>query len=293
MNISQFSSISFPTFGIEINPPRGINLFGLDIRLYGILVALGMLFAICYGIKRSKEFGLKDEDIMDAVLIILPLSVICARLYYCIFSWDYFSTHLNDLLNFRKGGLAIYGGLIGAAIMIPIFCKIKKMPIFALLDITLLGTMMGQSIGRWGNFLNREAFGATTDNFMRMGLFNTITNTYEYYHPTFLYESIWNFIGFFVLQKLSRKRTYDGQIALGYTAWYGFGRMFIEGLRMDSLYMGPIRISQLVAAVTFIMATAIMIIIYRKNPDPKKMAVNLIKEVETKSKHTNNRRIKK
>ena len=139
------------------------------------------------------------------------------------------------------------------------FCRIKKIKIGTVLDLVSLGFLIGQSIGRWGNFINREAFGAATDSFFRMGLYNTVTGAWEYYHPTFLYESVWNAVGFVLLHVLSKHRKYDGEIALGYVAWYGLGRCLIEGLRMDSLYWGSVRVSQLLAGVSCAAAVCILI----------------------------------
>ena len=140
----------------------------------------------------------------------------------------------------------------------------------------LLGFLIGQSVGRWGNFFNREAFGAPTESVFRMGLYNTVTNAWEYYHPTFLYESVWNLTGFVLLHFLSKHRKYDGQVALGYAAWYGLGRAIIEGLRMDSLYWGPFRVSQVLAAVTCVTAVAILIWQSFRPHDPAKLYVNQV-----------------
>ena len=155
-----------------------------------------------------------------------------------------------------------------------VFCKIKKCSLPALLDLVSLGFLIGQFIGRWGNFFNREAFGAATDAVTRMGLFNTVTGVTEYYHPTFLYESVWNLAGFLLLHFLSRKKQYDGQIALGYCAWYGLGRAFIEGLRMDSLYWGPFRVSQLLAAGSCAVAVAVLLVQAFRPHDAARLAVN-------------------
>ena len=156
-----------------------------------------------------------------------------------------------------------------------IFSRWKKIDFFAVLDLVLLGFLIGQSMGRWGNFFNREAFGAETDVFCRMGLFNSHTQSWEYHHPTFLYESLWNAVGFVLLHFLSKRRKYDGQVALGYAAWYGLGRSVIEGLRTDSLYIPgtPIRVSQLLAAVTC--AAAVLVLVYKamKPQDPNKLYV--------------------
>ena len=276
LNPSHFTEISFPGLGIEINPIRSIEIFGLSIHLYGIMIALGLMLAVIYACRRSKQFGLKSEDLTDGVLFIVPFAVLCARLYYCIFQWDSYKDNLVRIFYIWEGGLAIYGGVIGAAIGILVFARVKKIRVGAVLDITSLGFLIGQSIGRWGNFFNREAFGAETNSILRMGLLNKYTNQITYYHPTFLYESLWNAAGFVLLHHLSKKRKYDGQVALLYVAWYGLGRTFIEGLRMDSLYWGPFRVSQMLAAITcFIAVAALMYFHFFKQPDPGKMQVRL------------------
>ena len=276
LNPSHFTEISFPGLGIEINPIRSINIFGLSIHLYGIVIALGLMLAVIYACRRSKQFGLKAEDLTDGVLFIVPFAVLCARLYYCIFEWDSYKGDFLRIFRIWEGGLAIYGGVIGAAIGILVFARVKKIRVGAVLDITSLGFLIGQSIGRWGNFFNREAFGAETNSILRMGLLNKYTNQITYYHPTFLYESLWNAAGFVLLHFLSKKRKYDGQVALLYVAWYGLGRTFIEGLRMDSLYWGPFRVSQLLAALScFAAVAALMFFHYFKQPDSSKMQVRL------------------
>ena len=276
LNPSHFTEISFPGLGIEINPIRSINIFGLSIHLYGIVIALGLMLAVIYACRRSKQFGLKAEDLTDGVLFIVPFAVLCARLYYCIFEWDSYKDDFLRIFRIWEGGLAIYGGVIGAAIGILVFARVKKIRVGAVLDITSLGFLIGQSIGRWGNFFNREAFGAETNSILRMGLLNKYTNQIAYYHPTFLYESLWNAAGFVLLHFLSKKRKYDGQVALLYVAWYGLGRTFIEGLRMDSLYWGPFRVSQLLAALScFAAVAALMFFHYFKQPDSSKMQVRL------------------
>ena len=276
LNPSHFTEISFPGLGIEINPIRSIDIFGLSIHLYGIVIALGLMLAVIYACRRSKQFGLKAEDLTDGVLFIVPFAVLCARLYYCIFEWDSYKGDFLRIFRIWEGGLAIYGGVIGAAIGILVFAMVKKIRVGAVLDITSLGFLIGQSIGRWGNFFNREAFGAETNSILRMGLLNKYTNQITYYHPTFLYESLWNAAGFVLLHHLSKKRKYDGQVALLYVAWYGLGRTFIEGLRMDSLYWGPFRVSQLLAALScFAAVAALMFFHYFKQPDSSKMQVRL------------------
>ena len=273
MNPSHYLDISL--FGIEMNPPRTLDLFGLSIHFYGLIIACGLMLAVWYGCKRCNQFGFSVDDLTDGVLCIVPFAILCARLYYCIFDWASYKDNPISVLYIWNGGLAIYGGVIGAAIGVIVFSKVKKIKIGAVLDIVALGFLIGQSIGRWGNFFNREAFGAATDSFMKMGLFNWSTQSWEYYHPTFLYESLWNAAGFALLHFLSKKRQYDGQIALGYAAWYGLGRTFIEGLRVDSLYWGDFRVSQLLAAVSCFVAVAVLLYMAFQKHDPARMQVNL------------------
>ena len=273
MNPSHYLDISL--FGIEMNPPRTLDLYGLSIHFYGLIIACGLMLAVWYGCKRCNQFGFSVDDLTDGVLCIVPFAILCARLYYCIFDWASYKDNPISVLYIWNGGLAIYGGVIGAAIGVIVFSKVKKIKIGAVLDIVALGFLIGQSIGRWGNFFNREAFGAATDSFMKMGLFNWITQSWEYYHPTFLYESLWNAAGFALLHFLSKKRRYDGQIALGYAAWYGLGRTFIEGLRVDSLYWGDFRVSQLLAAVSCFVAVAVLLYMAFQKHDPARMQVNL------------------
>ena len=255
----KYTTISFPGLGLTMNPDYKLDIGPFSIYYYGVLIALGLLLAAIYGLRRGKQFGLTQDDILDGALAIVPFAIICARAYYCIFSWNEYKANPIEVLYIWNGGLAIYGGVIGAAIGIVVYCKIKKIPIGTALDITALGFLIGQSIGRWGNFFNREAFGSVTESFLRMGLQNAVTGEVLYHHPTFLYESLWNLIGFIGLHFLSKRRKYDGQIALGYAAWYGLGRTFIEGLRTDSLYWGQFRVSQMLAAISCFIAAAILL----------------------------------
>jgi phosphatidylglycerol:prolipoprotein diacylglycerol transferase len=272
------TKITFPSLNLSLDPSRSFHIGPMEIHWYGLLIAVGLLLAVVYACRRCKTFGLRDSDLIDGVLCIVPFAVICARAYYCIFQWEAYVDDPISVLYIWQGGLAIYGGVIGAAIGIVVFARIKrdKVKLTAVLDITAIGFLIGQSIGRWGNFINREAFGAETTSFLRMGLLNKITGEVKYYHPTFLYESVWNACGFVLLHFLSKKRKYDGQIALGYVAWYGLGRAMIEGLRTDSLYWGPIRVSQLLAAVSCVAAVAVLIVMAFKQHDPEKMFVNVV-----------------
>lgn len=278
--INQYRDISFPFFGIEINPIRTIPIGSFHLYIYGLLIGIGLMMAVVYGWRRCKEFGIKQDDITDGVLWIVPVAIICARMYYCIFEWDYYGKNPLQILALRDGGLAIYGGVIGAVIGVIVYCYFKKIKLPALLDLVMLGFLIGQAVGRWGNFFNREAFGAETDIFIRMGLKNVYTGLYTYHHPTFLYESLWNVVGFVLLHFLSKKRQYDGQIALGYVAWYGVGRTFIEGLRMDSLMWGPIRVSQVLAGSSAIIAAVVLFILSTRQHDPAKLFVNQIAVAE-------------
>lgn len=273
------STITFPGLGLELNPPRGFTIPGTDFTIYyyGVIIALGLVLAVMYGLRRSKEFGLKQDDILDGVLWIVPLCIICARAYYVLFELDQYKT-FADVINIRKGGLAIYGGVIGAVIGVVIFSKVKRVSLPAVLDLVGIAFLIGQSIGRWGNFMNREAYGAPTECFLRMGL--VVNGELGYYHPTFLYESVWNAIGFVLLHFLSKKRQYDGQMALGYVAWYGLGRAFIEGLRMDSLYWGPFRVSQVLAAVSCMAAVVTLLVMAIRGQKQKKLFVDYVNAMD-------------
>ena len=271
-----YTEISFPSLGLTMNPPRGLEIGSFNIYFYGMIIALGMVLAVFYASRCSKEFGIKEDDLLDAVLWVTPFAIICARAYYCVFSWESYAANPLSVFNIREGGLAIYGGVLGAAVGVAVFCKIRKIRLTALLDLAALGFLIGQSMGRWGNFFNREAFGAETTSFLRMGLMNRYTGQVTYYHPTFFYESVWNALGFLLLHQFSKKRQYDGQVALGYAAWYGLGRAIIEGLRTDSLYLGPFRVSQLLAAISCVAALSVLVYQMRKEQDPAKLYVNVV-----------------
>ena len=187
---SNYQGISFPGLGLELNPDRVLQIGSFSIHYYGLIIAIGLALAVVYGLRRKKVFGLTEDDILDGALLIVPFAIICARAYYCAFSWDSFKDDPISVLYIWNGGLAIYGGVIGAAIGILVYCKVKKLSIGATLDLVALGFLIGQAIGRWGNFMNREAFGApvSQDYFLAMGLFNRYLGEYQYFHPTFLYD---------------------------------------------------------------------------------------------------------
>ena len=274
-------TISFPGLGIEgINPSRTLpfTVFGKEIYFYGLVIALGFLLAILYVRFRVKQFGTNFDLVTDAILFAVPMAIICARIYYVAFRWDNFKDNPISALYIWEGGIAIYGGVIGAILGLLLFSKIKKQKLTPYLDIMALGLLIGQLIGRWGNFFNRECYGAEIFNnfFLRMGI-EEADGVVHYWHPTFLYESLWNLVGFIALHFLSKKRKYDGQTFLQYVAWYGLGRFWIEGLRTDSLYIGStdLRVSQLLAGVSFVAAVGVMLYIrLYKNPDGSGMLVN-------------------
>lgn len=274
-----YGTISFPGLGLSFNPSRvAFSIGNKPIYWYGIIIAAGFLLAVYYAMRRADQFGLTQDNIIDMLICAVPLAIIGARAYYCLFSWNLYKDDPIRVLYIWEGGLAIYGGVIGAAIGLFLYTKVKKVKTSALLDIGGLGLLIGQSIGRWGNFMNREAFGAQTDSFLRMGLTDASGATI-YVHPTFLYESVWNAIGLLILHFYSKRRKFDGQIFLMYLGWYGLGRMFIEGLRTDSLYVGAsnLRVSQLLAGVCFLAVVIFLVYdkIFREH-DPKDLYVNQV-----------------
>ncbi len=283
-NPSDYSLISFPGLGLEIDPLRNFFIGSLNIHFYGVIIALGLVLAVVYGLRRRKQFGLTEDHLIDGVLWIVPFAILCARAYYCAFSWHEFQHNPISVLYIWNGGLAIYGGVIGAVVGVIVYCRVRKISIGATLDLVSLGFLIGQAIGRWGNFMNREAFGdpVSQDFFLAMGLFNERTGQYQYFHPTFLYESVWNAVGFVALHFLSKKRQYDGQIALGYVAWYGLGRAFIEGLRTDSLWWGPFRVSQLLAAVSCLAAVGVLVFMAFRKHDKQNLFVNRVQAAAEK-----------
>ena len=245
-----------------LDPPRYFTVFGRPIYWYAVIIVAGFLLATLYIMRRRRDFGLTQDHVLDMFIYAIVTGVVGARLYYVIFTpADYFGP--GKWLNVFKvweGGLAIYGGIIAAAICIYLYARKKKVPFGVFFDVGGLGLLIGQAVGRWGNFINREAFGGETDLPWKMGL--TTSGGTFYVHPTFLYESLWNILGFILIHNFSKKhRKYDGQVFLLYLAWYGFGRFWIEGLRTDSLYLlnTDIRASQLVAALTF--STAVFFLV--------------------------------
>ena len=278
----RYTTISFPGLGIEFDPIREFAIGPVSVHLYGLIIGIGMILAATYAMKRSREFGLTEDHVLDGFLYVTPFAIACARAYYVAFSWEMYADNPISALYIWEGGIAIYGGVLGAIVGILVFTKVKKIGTLATLDLIAIAFLIGQSLGRWGNFFNREAFGAETESFLRMGLYNTFTGETTYHHPTFLYESVWNGVGFLLLHFLSKKRKYDGQVALGYAAWYGLGRALIEGLRTDSLYVPgtAIRVSQLLAAASCGVAVVLLVYNAMKPHDPAKMFVNRVQASE-------------
>ncbi len=272
--------ISFPgLFGDwEFNPsPVAIN-FGNGIYWYGIIICLGLILAVLFCARKAKQYGLNEDNVYDLIIWEIPLCVIGARLYYVIFYLDLYrnsdgSLNFSRMIAIWDGGLAIYGAVIVAFAVLFIFCRIKKLSFGAFADLGVMGLLIGQSIGRWGNFMNREAFGGETTLPWRMRLWTSTTEFIEV-HPTFFYESLWNLIGLLlIIFVISRARTFDGENTCFYFIWYGLGRSMIEGLRTDSLYLfnlylfgQPVRVSQALSLALVIGAFIVLIINKRRYP---------------------------
>ena len=278
--IQRDSVISFPMLGnLQLNPPSYFMLFGHPIYFYGVLIGLGFLLGIAFCSKRAKRFGLKEDDIYDVMIWLIPCSIIGARAYYVLFQLGYYLQHPDELLAIRNGGLAIYGGVIAGVLVAYLVCRRKKIPFPAMLDCLCYGLLIGQIIGRWGNFMNREAFGAETAVFCRMGLTAPDGSTI-YVHPTFLYESLWNLgvLLFLLWFEKAGKRRFDGHCMTLYFLLYGLGRFWIEGLRTDSLFIGGtgIRVSQALSLLLVIASAAVLIYKSKQPFSPGDLYVNRV-----------------
>ncbi len=278
------SAVVFPNLGLSFDLNRvAFTLFGKPIYWYGILIAGAIVLCAGYACRRAAQFGTTADDIIDMLLWAVPIAIVGARLYYVIFNWhvDGFDENPIRILYVWEGGLAIYGGVIGAAVTVLFVSRYKRMPAGVLLDLGGLGLPLGQAIGRWGNFFNQEAFGGYTDGLFAMRVAeNRLSHSlsedvralllqkaqeggyagFVQVHPTFLYESCWNLLGFALLHFYSKRRKFDGEVFSLYVAWYGLGRVWIEGLRTDSLYIGStgIRVSQLLAGLSCAAAVAVI-----------------------------------
>ena len=277
--------ISFPDLGLKFNISPTLfefELFGAEfsIKWYGVLIAIGFLLAILYAMRRTKDFGIDPDRMIDVVLVSALFAFLGARLYYVLFSEDaaqYFANPIS-ILYVWQGGLAIYGGVIMAFVTGIWMCRVRRVSTLGMFDVGGIGFLIGQGIGRWGNFFNQEAYGANTSlpwgmtgSIIKTGLNGAVENQASPVHPTFLYESLWCLLGFLVLHFVSKKAyTFKGKIFAMYIMWYGTGRFVIEGLRADSLYFGQIRISQLLAAVSVLGGFVLyMLLRARHNSLPK------------------------
>ncbi len=245
---------------------------GWPIYWYGILIGTGCLLALIYGMKFASRFGIDKDRMLDVVIVTIPVAILCARAYYCIFENvnGIRISSIKEFFGFGEAGgfsgLAIYGGVIGAFLCGAVMCKLRKVNILDMFDLASLGFLIGQAIGRWGNFTNQEAYGTFTgSSWWGMQSDTTIREMgVGLVHPCFLYESLWCIIGFIILHIISKKRKFSGQIFLMYGAWYGLGRFFIEGIRTDSLTIGEIRVSQMVAAIAFIVCVILLVYFFNK-----------------------------
>lgn len=303
--------VTFPGLGLELelNPVLLSITEDFGIHWYGAIIAVGFLLAVYWGCRQCNRFGFTQDDVFDILIATVPSAIVGARLYYVIFEFDSylvpgdFGATLTKIVRIWDGGLAIYGGLIAAVLAGYIVCRVKKISFLSVADVASVGFLIGQSIGRWGNFVNVEAFGGVTDVAWRMAgpnvagylkrtgqidetVFEQIVDGTLGVHPTFFYESMWNLIGILLLVFVVKKfRKFDGQMFFGYMIWYGIGRFWIEGLRTDSLYVPgtELRISQAVAIVTFAVGalfTIYYLFIKKQNKDDLFVnRVNAAKEV--------------
>lgn len=260
---------------LTINP-IAFSLGPVQVHWYGIIIATGVLIAVAMSTKEAQLQKIDSDNIYDLLLWGLPIALITARLYYVGFEWSYYSNHLDEIIRIWDGGIAIYGGLIGALLVLIVLCNQRFISPFKMLDIIAPSVLLAQSIGRWGNFINQEAFGGVTSLAFLKGLHlpNFIINEMliggSYRQPTFLYESMWSLIGFVILMGLRHRKHFfkSGEIFLSYVTWYSLGRFFIEQMRTDSLMFLGIRVSQILSGILFI--GAIILIVYRRkhgNPD--------------------------
>ena len=258
--------VAFPGLGLEFNiNPVAFTVFGKDIYWYGLIIATGLILAVIFCSYLGKKDNFHKDTVLDIVLYATPVAVIFARLYYVIFSFSEYKDNLADIFKIWEGGLAIYGGVIGAVLTAYIYCKVKKINFLKTVDVCIIGVMLGQAIGRWGNFVNKEAYGALTNLPWRMEIYDGISKIAV--HPTFLYESLWNFAGVLVLYFINKRKKQNGETFFSYFVWYGVGRYFIESLRSDSLYLGMFKISRMVAIVTVILGILAIVWLKRKTKE--------------------------
>ncbi len=253
--------------------PVAFSLFGIDIAWYGISIALGVVAALLLAQYTCKLVNINYDDMLTVFLITFPIAIIGARLYYVIFEFDQYRDNLMSIFNIRKGGLAIHGGIIAAVIVVAIYCNKKKINFFDIMDMAAPCIILAQGIGRWGNFFNQEAHGGpVTEAFISkfpQFIQNGMLIKGTYYHPTFLYESIWNVLVCLLLLYMLKKVSKKGVIFFSYIGLYSVARFFIEGLRTDSLMLGSIRMAQLVSIIGVVIWVAGVIYCYKFNRDRK------------------------
>jgi len=253
--------ITFPSLGLKFTIDRvAFTIFGVPIYWYGIIIGFGFMLAILLATRNCNKFDIKQNDMSDLLLFIIPFAIVGARLYFVIFSWSEYKNNLMQVFNTRNGGLAIYGGILTALIVAYVFAKKRKIGVLKLFDFTIPYVALAQFIGRWGNFVNQEAHGVETTLPWRMEIFDPIKQQRIAVHPTFLYESLWNLCLFLFLIWFRKNKKLQGEVFTLYLALYGFARFFIEGLRTDSLYMGSLRISQVLAGLLFIVFMTIFFV---------------------------------
>ena len=298
--------VSFPGLGLEFELSRvAVTILGRPIYWYGIIIGCGFLLAVMLCSRWAPRFGLNSDQVMDMLIFAVPAAIVGIRAYYVIFYLDLYRRADGTLdwaaiFRFSDGGLAIYGGIIAAVVTLLIYCRWKKLSFLAFADLGVHGLLIGQCIGRWGNFMNVEAYGSVTDlpwrmcsqsiadELWRKGLLESEQAYYAIVdgalgvHPTFFYESAWNFVGIFLIYFLGKyARKFDGQLFFSYILWYGMGRFWIEGLRTDSLYFFglelfgvPVRTSQVLAVASAAAAGAVLVWQLTKKHDPEKLFVN-------------------
>jgi phosphatidylglycerol:prolipoprotein diacylglycerol transferase len=248
--------------------PIAFSFFGIDIMWYGLLISLGIILGAVIAMREAKRVGYNPEIILDILLWTLPAAIIGARLYYVIFEWGYFKAHPMEILAIRNGGLAIHGGVIGAFLVGYVIVKRKGLNFLKLADIVAPSLILGQAIGRWGNFFNKEAYGGVVSEQFISRFPEFIQNQMyiggSYYHPTFLYESIWNLMVFAILLFFRKYKKDDGELIGLYLILYSIGRFFIEGLRTDSLMLGPLRIAQVVSLLLITVGLALIVFLRKR-----------------------------
>ena len=273
------TEVSFPGLGIKTIAidPVAFELFNRPIYWYGLIIALALFAGVCVALLRCKRQHISPDNVYDLALFATPAAVICARLYYVIFNFELYRDNLVKVFYLWEGGIAIYGAVIGAVSTAYIYAKVKKLNVGNLFDMGCIALILGQSIGRWGNFINGEAYGVATDLPWRMAVNGVLA------HPTFLYESLWTLAGFFLRWNYEKRKRFHGEVFLMYVLWYGVGRAWIEGLRTDSLMLGTIRISQLVAILTAVVAVILILKNRKKYKDVPVIYPELEEETHEKS----------